>query len=213
MWSVFHIPHTYIETHRHSHHNTQQPYRGWSNYEKLWPLTIGLQITTTKTHLVNNFQCNGIDHVIDNNTQHRLRLVSRVHEFISCFQCSCCTSILKNMYRPHVVLIHIIIKHVSVQLPTSADNVALLAFAAEHQPCSNHSIFPGDQDHRRKPAAMACNCQMTGLTPIQMDDQQFQRPCAAHYVRIVNNVQLLSIHAIVLQQVNSQMSSQHYTCH
>ena len=46
-------------------------------------------------------------------------------------------------------------KEVCVQLPTSADNVTLLAFAAERRPCSNRSISPGRRAHSSKPAAAA----------------------------------------------------------
>ena len=39
-------------------------------------------------------------------------------------------------------------KQVRVQLATSADNVTLLAFAAELRPGSNQSMSPGRQVHR-----------------------------------------------------------------
>ena len=44
----------------------------------------------------------------------------------------------------------------SVQLPTSADNVTLLAVTAERRPCSNRSISPARRAHSSKPAAAAC---------------------------------------------------------
>ena len=48
------------------------------------------------------------------------------------------------------------------QLPTSADNVTLLALAAERRPCGNRSISPGRRAHSSKPAA-PCG-RMTGQT-------------------------------------------------
>jgi len=43
------------------------------------------------------------------------------------------------------------------QLPTPADNVTLLAVAAERRPCSNRSIFRGRRAHSSKPAARCCS--------------------------------------------------------
>ena len=52
---------------------------------------------------------------------------------------------------------------------TSADNVTLLAFAAERRPCSNRSISPGRLAQSSKPAAAACGSRMTGQTDRRTD--------------------------------------------
>ena len=51
-----------------------------------------------------------------------------------------------------------------VQLPTSTDNVTLLAFAAERRPCSYRSISSGCRAHSSKPAAAACGGRRMGRT-------------------------------------------------
>ena len=56
-----------------------------------------------------------------------------------------------------------------VQLPTSADNVTLLAFAAERQPCSNRSTFPVRRAHSSKLAAAAFSGRLLGRTDGQTD--------------------------------------------
>jgi len=60
-------------------------------------------------------------------------------------------------------------KEVCVQLITPADNVTLLAFATERQPCSNRSISPARRVHSSKPAEAACSGQMTGRMDRRMD--------------------------------------------
>ena len=52
---------------------------------------------------------------------------------------------------------HSATEQVCVQLPTSADNVTLLTFAAEHQLCSNRSTSPCCWAHSIKPAAAMVN--------------------------------------------------------
>ena len=76
-----------------------------------------------------------------------------------------------------------------VQLPTSANNVTLLAFAADFRatvdvgrkvpvaapaadaPCSNRSTSPARGTHSSKPAAAACSGRMMGQTDRQTDGQ------------------------------------------
>ena len=53
---------------------------------------------------------------------------------------------------------------VCVPLPTSADNVTLLAAATERRPCSNRSISPARRAHSSKPAARCCSGRYTGQT-------------------------------------------------
>ena len=55
-------------------------------------------------------------------------------------------------------------RQIYAQLPTSADNVALPAFAAAHRaverrPCSSRSISPARRAHSSKPAAAAADRQ------------------------------------------------------
>ena len=51
---------------------------------------------------------------------------------------------------PDALLITLCSVQVYAQLPTSADNVTLLAFAAELRPCSNRSASPGRRAHSSK---------------------------------------------------------------
>jgi len=72
---------------------------------------------------------------------------------------------------------------VSVQLPTSAETVALPTFAAacraaaqrllsaDHQPCSNRSISATRRAHSSKPATAACGDRTMGQTDRQTDAQ------------------------------------------
>ena len=88
-------------------------------------------------------------------------------------------------------------QQVCVQLPTPADNVTLLAFAAERRPCNNRSIYmyPARRAHNNKPGRQkqchGCNpCLLCGAdrqTDGQTDARQFHRPCCAYYARSVNN--------------------------
>jgi len=75
---------------------------------------------------------------------------------------------------------------VCAQLPTSADNVTLLAVVAERQPCSNRSLSPGRRAHSSKPAAAACGRRMRGRTDRLTDARQLHRPCSAYYASSVN---------------------------
>ena len=57
-------------------------------------------------------------------------------------------------------------RQIYAQLPTSADNVALPAFAVAHsaavrRPCSSRSISPARRAHSSKPAAAACGGRQT----------------------------------------------------
>ena len=74
-----------------------------------------------------------------------------------------------------------LIQQVCVQLPTSADNVTLLAFTAARRPCSNRLISPGRRTHSSKPAAAACVGRMMGRTDRQTDARRFYRLCPAYY--------------------------------
>jgi len=57
-------------------------------------------------------------------------------------------------------------QHVFVQLPTSADSVALLAIAVAsrlllaRRPCCKRSISPGRRDHSCKPITAECGCRV-----------------------------------------------------
>jgi len=51
-----------------------------------------------------------------------------------------------------------------VRLPTSADNMTPLAFAAQQRPCRNRPIFPSRRTHSSKPAAEACGGRMMQRT-------------------------------------------------
>jgi len=57
-------------------------------------------------------------------------------------------------------------RQIYAQLPTSADNVALPAFAAAHRaverrPCSSRSISPARRAHSSKPVTAACGGRQT----------------------------------------------------
>jgi len=80
------------------------------------------------------------------------------------------------------------ITSLSVQLPTSADSVTLLAFAAERQPCSSRSISPAHRAHSSKPAAAACGGPIMGRMDRRTDARKFHRPCSAYYASSVNNI-------------------------
>ena len=73
-----------------------------------------------------------------------------------------------------------------VQLPMSADNVTLLASAAEHRPCNNGPISPGCWVHSSKPTRAACSGWMMRQTDGWTDARQFHRPCSIYYVSSVN---------------------------
>ena len=60
-------------------------------------------------------------------------------------------------------------EQVCVQLPTPADNVTLLAFAAERRPRSNRSISPARRAHGSKPAAAVCDGRLIRQTDGQTD--------------------------------------------
>ena len=72
-------------------------------------------------------------------------------------------------------------EHDCVQLPTSADNVTLLAFAAERRPCVQQSIDitspPGPQQQTR-----GGGVRWDGRTDRHTDAQPLHRPC-----RIIGN--------------------------
>jgi len=55
-------------------------------------------------------------------------------------------------------------QQVCLQLHTPADNMALLAVAAEHRPRSNRLLSPARRAHSSKPAAAACGGRMMGQT-------------------------------------------------
>ena len=87
-----------------------------------------------------------------------------------------------------------------LQLHASADNVALLAFAAERRPCSNRSISFCRRAHSNKPAAAPqCGGRMMGriwtdgrtdgLADGQADARLFHRLCSAYCLRSVNKKQ------------------------
>jgi len=76
-------------------------------------------------------------------------------------------------------------KFICVQLPTSADNVTLLAVAAERRPCSDVSISPARRAHSSKPAAVACGGQMMGQSNGQTDTRPLHKPCCAYYASSV----------------------------
>jgi len=61
------------------------------------------------------------------------------------------SSTLTTRLPSHLMMITVH-KQVGVQLPTSADNVTLLAVAAERRPCGNQSISPARRAHSSKPA-------------------------------------------------------------
>jgi len=61
------------------------------------------------------------------------------------------------------------VEQVCVRLSASADNVTLLAFAAERRPCSNRPISAGRRAHSSKPTAAACGGRMVGRTDGQTD--------------------------------------------
>jgi len=63
-----------------------------------------------------------------------------------------------------------------VQLPTSADNVTLLAFAAERRPCSNRPISPTRRAHSSKPAEAACGGRMMEQTDGRTTDRYIDPP-------------------------------------
>ena len=67
-------------------------------------------------------------------------------------------------------------ERVCVQLPTSAVNVALLAFAAQRRSCSNRSISPARRAHSSKPASAECGRQTMEQTDGQTDGRTDTRP-------------------------------------
>jgi len=89
---------------------------------------------------------------------------------------------------------------VTVQLPTSAVNMALLAFAAaapccnpvlmRSWPCSNQSISLTRRAHSSKPTTRWCSRGM-GQTKVRTDRRTdtvpLYRPCSAYYVGSVDN--------------------------
>ena len=85
-----------------------------------------------------------------------------------------------------------------MQLFTSADNVTLHAFAAEHQPCSSQSISPGHWTHISRPTTVA----VEGWDR-QPDARQFHRPCCAYYatVSVIVVVLLCKVYGVVWQGV------------
>ena len=82
-------------------------------------------------------------------------------------------------------------EQVCVQLPTSAVNMPLLAFAAECQLYSNRLLSPARQVHSSKPAAVVCDGWMMGA-------QLFHRPFSIHCASSVNNYRLSHLWCIIV---------------
>jgi len=84
---------------------------------------------------------------------------------------------------------YVLPKQVCVQLPTSADNVTLLAVVAERRPCSNRSISTANRAHSSKPAAAACGDRMVGCMrtdkQTELTPDSFRNP-ALHTMRTVS---------------------------
>ena len=118
----------------------------------------------------------------------------------------------------------VLFKQVCVQLLTSADNVTLLAFAADRRaavdmdrkavapaadaPCSNRSISPARGAHSSKPAAHCCSGrqmkQTDGRTPYRYRD-----PAAYYASDVINGniVSRLNVILFVIQQCHADCFS------
>ena len=81
---------------------------------------------------------------------------------------------------------------VCLQLPTSADNVTLLAIAAGRRPCSNRSISPVCRALSSKPTACCRSDRHTGLTDRRTDGHRIITQTQP------NTVQAVSINLFIL---------------
>jgi len=72
-------------------------------------------------------------------------------------------------------------RQIYAQLPTSADNVALPAFAAAHRaverrPCSSRSISPARRAHSSKPVTAACGGRQTDRQTDRQTPDSYRDP-------------------------------------